>query len=272
MIGIFDSGLGGLTVLKELITKLPQYDYIYLGDNARSPYGNKTQTEIFNYTKQAIDFLFNHNCELIIVACNTASTSALRKIQTEVLPSSYPDKKVLGVLVPVVEELIHDSKNNSNDLRVGVIATEATILSGKYEKEIEKQNPNIKVLSHPTPLLVKIVEAGKENELETINILKNYLQPFKDQKINYLILGCTHYPFLQKQIEEILDKKIKIINTPEAVAKKLKEYLERHQNITKRLSTNSQRYFFTTGDKEKFKKMGEKFLNNKIFNLEKIEL
>ena len=275
MIGVFDSGLGGLTILKALIKKLPQYDYMYFGDNINAPYGNKSHEEIYQHTEKALDFLFSQKCEIVILACNTASAEALRKIQVEYLPKKYPDRKVLGVLIPSVEEAVEAFKNNKPSLdnkRVGIIATCATVNSNKYQKEIFKLDKQVKVFSIATPLLAPIVEAGKENKTKTTEILKEYLEKLKKKNIKYLILGCTHYSFLQKQIQKILGKDIKIINTEKAVAEKLKSYLDKHKEIKNSLKADGKRVFYTTGDVKIFRKLGEKFLDQKIEKLKKVTL
>lgn len=270
MIGVFDSGLGGLTVLKNLLEKFPENDFMYLGDNARAPYGDKSHEEIYKYTKEAVDFLFGKKCELIIVACNTASSKALRKIQQEYLPENYPDKKVLGVLIPAAEFACEQVGDTGK--RVGVIATNATIESGAYPSEIKKINPNIELHTVPTPLLVSIVESENENKKETEKVLQEYLQPLIDKKIDSLILGCTHYPFLQKEIEKVLGGKIKVISTPVAVAEKLETYFKKHNNLYKNLKQNKKRLFFTTDNEKKFKQLGEKFLKERIKNIQKVKI
>jgi glutamate racemase len=273
MIGFFDSGLGGLTVLKAVKAKLPQYNYIYLGDNARAPYGNKSQDLIFDYTKEALEFLFEQDCSLVIIACNTASAEALRKIQREWLSVNYPDKKVLGVLVPAVEELVEYFQDKKTlDKKVGIIATEATTESGKYEREIKKLDNQIEIFSCATPLLVPLVEGGWEKNKETKKILEEYLNPLKEKEIKALILGCTHYPFLQEKIEEVIGQDIKIINTPVAVANKLEIYLKKHSALEQRLKKDRKLYFYTTDDEENFRKLGEKFLGEKINDLKKVSL
>ena len=276
MIGVFDSGLGGLTILKALIKDLPEYDYVYLGDSARTPYGNKSEDVIFSYAQEAVDFLFAHGCELIIFACNTASAEALKRIQTEYLPLKYPQKRVLGVLVPAAEAVDeYYSKNNKkikHGKKVGIIATWATVSSGTYEREIKKLDSEIKVFPYAAPLLVPLVEEGWVKKTETKRILKTYLRPLKEKKIQVLILGCTHYPFLEKQIKAIVGKNIKIINTPKAVAERLKVYLNRHPEIKNKLTTNKKRKFYTTDNPGRFKQLGEKFLGEKIDKLERIKL
>ena len=228
-IGIFDSGLGGLIILKEIIKKLPQYDYIYLGDSARVPYGNRSQETIYKFTQQAVDFLFKQDCQLIIIACNTASAEALRKIQQEWLPQNYPERRVLGVIRPVVEKAAKVSLK-----RVGVIGTKATINSQAYIKELGNLNSQLEVIQQATPLLVPLVEEGWENSDITKKVLRKYLRPLKLAKIDTLILGCTHYPILFKQIQGIMGK-TKVLHSGEIEADSLADYLHRHPEIESKL-------------------------------------
>ena len=203
MIGVFDSGLGGLTILKYFLKELPQYNYIYLGDSARAPYGNRSQDVIYNYTKEAVDFLFSKGCQIIIFACNTASSQALKKIQQEYLPKKYPNKKVLGVIIPLVEE----ATKNDRIKKIGVIGTKATIKSNVYAKELLKLNPKSKIFQKKAPLLVPLIEEGWIKKKETKMILKKYLRELKMEQVDALILACTHYPILIKEllfIEELL--------------------------------------------------------------------
>ncbi|OGF25734.1 glutamate racemase [Candidatus Falkowbacteria bacterium RIFOXYB2_FULL_47_14] len=277
MIGVFDSGFGGLTVLSGLVKELPEYNYIYLGDNARAPYGNKSLDVIYNYTCEAVDFLFKHNCELIIIACNTVSAKALRKIQQEYLPKNYPGKRVLGVIIPVVETVIEEARQNlgNKPVKIGLIGTKTTINSKVYDEEIKKlSNENTpEIFSVSTPLLVPLIEEGWIKKIETKMILRKYLRSLKKEKIDYLILGCTHYPFLQKDIQGIVGKKIKIISTPAAAAVKLKDYLLKHNEIDIKLIKNKQRRYFTTDDPDKFREFGNKFLPElNIIKIDKVEL
>lgn len=267
MIGVFDSGFGGLTILKEFLSQLPEYDYIYLGDNARAPYGNKSEGVIFDYTKEAVDFLFKEGAELIIIACNTASAKALRKIQKEFLPFNYPKKRVLGVIIPIAE-VIAELK----PLRIGVIGTKVTVESGIYEAEIKKLFKEPIIYSRACPLLVPLIEEGWAKKVETKRILKKYLRPIKEKKIEALILGCTHYPILFKEIKEIMGKRTKIFDSPQIVAEKLNNYLNRHPEIEKKLNKNRKRLFYTTDSSEKFKEMGKRFLGGEIRDVKRIEL
>ncbi|MFH1522689.1 MAG: glutamate racemase [Patescibacteria group bacterium] len=272
MIGVFDSGLGGLTILKEFLKILPQYDYVYLGDNARTPYGHKSQEVIYRYTEEAVDFLFKKGCELVVIACNTASAKALRKIQKEWLLENQPRKRVLGVIIPVVEVVNEKVKNNPKGNRLGIIGTRSTIESGVYEKELKKMDLDIKIFSQACPLLVPLVEEGWLKRRETRMILRHYLRPLKLKKIDILVLGCTHYPVLYKQIQEIMGKRCQVLNSPEYVAEKLNDYLIRHPEIEKKIKKDKKRIFYTTDDPARFKELGEKFLEEKIEQVEKISL
>jgi len=261
MIAVFDSGYGGLTVLKPIMELLPDYDYLYLGDNARAPYGNHSDDNIRTFSEQAVEYLFSQGATLIIFACNTASSVALRYVQqkhSKMLLSE--NKRILGVLIPVAEEA---SKLSRVD-RVGVIGTKATINSKVYEKEIHKFNSEIKVYAKACPLLVPFIEEGWHKKPEAISILKKYLKPIKSSNIDALILGCTHYPLMQQEIKRIMGKKVHILPSGEITAKSLKDYLEKHPEIEKTLSKNKKRQFLTTGTPQRFKEFAEKHLGMKI--------
>jgi len=268
MIGVFDSGLGGLTILKAFLTRLPGYDYTYLGDNARTPYGNKSQSVIYAYTRQAVEFLFARGCVLVILACNTASAKALRRIQQEFLPAEFPDRRVLGVVIPLAEAGVDASRYG----RIGVIGTRATIESGVYEQELAKLRPDIKVFGQACPLLVPLVEEDWVGKPETNMILKKYLYRIKRKKIDSLILGCTHYPFLQKDIERIMGKNCRVLSGPDTVSDKLIDYLSRHPEMKERLGRNRTVTFFTTDDPDRFKLLGQKFLCHNIPGVEQAVL
>jgi glutamate racemase len=272
MIGVFDSGFGGLTILRSIINRLPENDYIYLGDSARAPYGNKSQELIYKYTQEAVDFLFKRGCELVIVACNTVSAEALRKIQQEWLPKKYPNKRILGVIIPIAEVVAEIVKSAPQKNRLGIIGTRSTISSGAYDLEIKKVYPNLEIFSESCPLLVPLVEEGWIRRKETKMILKYYLRPLKEKKINYLILGCTHYPILVKEIKSIMGKRCQVFDAPKFVVEKLADYLDRHPEIEKRISKKGKRIFYTTDDVDKFKELGEKFLGQKIVKVEKVNL
>lgn len=260
MIGVFDSGFGGLTVLGAFLNALPQYDYLYLGDSARYPYGNKSQEVIYTYTRQAVDFLFKRGCFLIILACNTASTKALRRIQQEWLPSNYPDRRVLGVVIPLAETAVASTRYG----RIGVIGTRASIESNVYDEELRKLREDIKIYGEPCPLLVPLVEEGWVGKPETHMIMKKYLFRIKRRQVDTLILGCTHYSFLEKEISRIMGKNCRVLSGPETVSTKLEDYLARHPEIEARIPKTGATTFYTTDDPERFKQFGERFLNRNI--------
>jgi glutamate racemase len=226
-IGIFDSGLGGLIIAKAIHKAMPEYDYVYLGDTKRVPYGNRSHETVYEFTKEAVNYLFEkENCALVILACNTASAKALDRIQKE-RQQEKSTSKVLGVLIPAAEECIGFKK-------VGVLATAGTVSSNAFVNEIKKVNKNCKVFQNPAPMLVPLVEGG-ESKLALPFILK-YLKPLLDKKVEAIVLGCTHYPIFKKEFKKILGNKIKLISQDEIIPKKLKDYLRRHQEISKKLS------------------------------------
>ncbi len=260
-IGVFDSGFGGLSILKDIVKKLPEYDYVYLGDTARTPYGTRSMGVVYEFTKQAVDFLFANGCELIIIACNTASADALRQIQQEYLPARYPGRRrVLGVIVPALEEAMRQTKNN----HVGLIATEGTVNSGTFKRELIMRNPHIRLFSEAAPLLVPLVEAGEHTSKAMKLILAQYLKPLLVKNIDTLILGCTHYGILKTEIKKIVGKKTHILSEGRVVAQKLAEYLSRHPEIDSRLSKKSKRIFYTTDLTKRFKDLGGKFFGQRI--------
>ncbi|MBU1036532.1 glutamate racemase [Patescibacteria group bacterium] len=260
MIGIFDSGFGGLTVFKEIKRALPQYNYIYLGDSLRAPYGDRSQEAIFNFTKEAVDYLFKQGCLLVIIACNSASSKALRKLQQEYLPEHYPDRRLLGVIRPIVEEAVKVSKKG----RIGVIGTKATVEAKAYLRELDQQKKGLEIFQNTCPLLVPLVEENVLNKPETRMIIKKYLRPLKEKKIDTLILGCTHYPILMKEISRIIGKSVKVLDVAKIVAEKLADYLNRHPEIESLLKKNGQVQYLTTDNVERFAELGSKFLGEKI--------
>ena len=260
IIGVFDSGLGGLTIFKHFLQKLPGYNYIYLGDNARLPYGSKSPETIYNYTKEAVGFLFKEGCNLIIIACNTASAQALRRLQQEYLPKHYPNRRLLGVIRPIAEAVAHDKKYK----HVGVIGTKATINSAAYKTELQKLNPALEVTQQSAPLLVPLIEEGWLKKPETKMILKKYLRPLKTKQIDALILACTHYPFLYKEIDNITGKRIKVLHPGEIIAASLKDYLSRHSELELKPEKTPKIQYYTTDDPTSFQNLAENFLNQKI--------
>ncbi|MES2023340.1 MAG: glutamate racemase [Patescibacteria group bacterium] len=241
-IGIFDSGLGGLLIAKAIQKAMPEYDYVYLGDTKRVPYGNRSHETVFEFTREAVDYLFRkENCALVIIACNTASARALRRIQKEYLPETFPSRKVLGVLIPTAEECV-------NFKNIGVLATVGTVASETFPKEIKKVNSKAKIFQNPAPMLVPLAEEGEKVLAE--KFLEKYLKPFQNKKLDALVLGCTHYPIFKNDIRKILNKKIKVISQDEIIPKKLKDYLVRHPEIEKNISKNSSTKILAT-DKTK---------------------
>lgn len=267
IIGVFDSGLGGLTILKYFLRDLPQYNYLYLGDSARLPYGSKSPETIYEYAREATDFLFSHGCNLIIIACNTASAQALRRLQKEYLPKKYPDRRILGVIKPLVESV--DGKRFK---KIGVLGTKATINSGAYEHELKKINPGAIVHQQSAPLLVPLIEEGWLKKPETKMILKKYLHPLKTKQIDSLILACTHYPFLHREVVKVMGKRVYVPHPGEIVAASLKDYLTRHPELGIKASSSPSIKYYTTDMPENFKVSAEKFLGKKITNLSQADI
>lgn len=259
MIGIFDSGYGGLSIFKSIEKKLPQYDYIYLGDNARAPYGDKSQRAILNYSKQAVDYLFKRGCNLVIFACNTASAMALRKIQQEYLPGKYRGKNVLGVVRPLAEAVGEISKNKI----VAVMGTASTVKSEAYVHELADVDRNIKVIQQDCPLLVPMIERSEENQPAAQMAVTEYVRPLKKENPDVVILGCTHYGFLADMIKKNFGGEVKVLDSGKIVADKLAEYLERHPEYNQ-TSDEQKRIFLTTNSTEAFDRAAEKFLGRKI--------
>jgi len=268
MIGVFDSGVGGLTVLSGFLKNHSEYDYIYLGDNANVPYGNKSMETIYNYTVKAVDFLYSQNCKLIIIACNSASAQALRRIQQEYLPIKYPNLKVLGVIRPIAEEIVR----LKNVKRVGIIGTKATINSNVYGREIINLNNNLDVFQKATPLLVPLIEENWLKKPETKMIVKKYLRELKTKKVQALVLACTHYPFLLKDIRRVMGKNCLVLDTEKIISDSLFVYLNRHPELGIKKKINPQLKFYATDNIDKFKELGEFFLGRKMGDVQKVLL
>lgn len=249
-IGIFDSGYGGLTVLKSIKNQLPNHDLIYLGDNARSPYGTRSFDVVYQYTLEAVKYLFNQNCHLVILACNTASAKALRTIQQNDLPKLFPNKRVLGVLRPTTEEV----GRFTNTGYVGVLGTNGTISSNSYKIEINKFFPKLSIIQKSCPMWVPMVENNSFNEKGGQYFIEKYINELFEQepRIDTIILACTHYPILKNSILKYLPDGVKIIEQGDLVARKLKDYLTRHQDLNKLISVNSNLDIQTTENSEKF--------------------
>lgn len=261
-IGVFDSGYGGLTVLKEIVKSLPQYDYIYLGDNARAPYGTRSFETVYHYTLECVQKLFSMGCPIVILACNTASAKALRTIQQKDLERIAPGKKILGVIRPTTETV----GNNSQTKHIGILGTPGTVNSNSYPIEIAKFFPDLKVTQEACPMWVPLVEnnnfdkpAADQFIEENINNLMS-----KDSKIDSIILACTHYPLLINKIKKFLPENINLISQGEIVAESLKDYLNRHTEIETQISQGKDISFFTTDDTETFDEHGSLFFGQNV--------
>jgi glutamate racemase len=261
-IGVFDSGYGGLTILNEFLKELPEYDFIYLGDNARSPYGTRSYDVVYDYTLEAVEQLFSMNCELVILACNTASAKALRTIQQRDLPKISPNKRVLGVIRPSVEELGLLTKTK----HVGVLGTVGTVRSDSYPLEIAKLHPEITVVQEACPMWVPLVENNEFRSEGGQYFIKKNIEHLlaKDPKIDTIILACTHYPLLQDEIKKYLPAHINLISQGEIVARSLRDYLKRHPEMDVRCTKNSEREFFTTEFVDSFEEKASRFLNKNL--------
>lgn len=257
--------------MKEIVKTLPQYNYIYLGDNARTPYGNRSKETVTQFTEEAINFLFNKGANLIVIACYTASALALRELQEKYLrnpKSKYKDKKILGVIRPVVEKAVHETKSG----RIGVTGTRGTINSGAFETELKHLKPEITVVNQACPLLVPLIEEHYHQKPEAMMILRKYLRPLKSHNIDTLILGCTHYPLMAKDFKRMMGKRVKVLDSSKIVAESLADYLIRHPEIEGQLEKGSKRDFFTTDDPEKFKDFGEKFAGMKVGEVSSVDI
>ncbi len=261
-IAVFDSGYGGLTVLKELLSEFPNYDFIYLGDNARAPYGNRSYDVVYKYTLEAVKRLFSLGAHLVILACNTASAKALRSIQQNDLPKLDSDRRVLGVIRPSVELLA----SNSHSGHVGILGTEGTVLSNSYPLEIQKLSPQLTVTQEACPMWVPIVENNEfESDGASFFVERNLRQLMeRDPDIDTVVLGCTHYPLLLPLIEKHLPAHVTIVSQGPIVANSLKDYLRRHPEMDKKISKNGQCRFYTSEQADKFDESASLFLNKEI--------
>jgi glutamate racemase len=261
-IGIFDSGYGGLTVFKEIVQALPQYDYIYLGDNGRAPYGTRSYETVYKYTLECVEWLLKKNCPLIILACNTASAKALRTIQQNDLEHLDPKARVLGVIRPTTEIIGQYTKSRN----IGILATNGTVQSNSYVIEIQKFYPDVAITQEACPMWVPLVENNEYlNEGADYFIKKNIDNIFfKNQNIDTLLLACTHYPLLKEKIQKYLPAGVQLISQGEIVAASLKDYLERHPEMEKRLTQNKMLEFYTTDSSEDFDNHAKSFFGQAI--------
>jgi len=262
MLGVFDSGFGGLTILKDLAKALPNYDFVYLGDNARAPYGNRSFDSIYRYSLEAVKYLFSLGCPLVTLACNTASAKALRTIQQKDLQKIAPESRVLGIIRPLAEEIGKFTKTGC----VGILGTEGTVASKSYLLEIEKFWPNLRIEQQACPMLVPLVENALLEHPATEIFVREYTQKIleKAPDIDTLVLGCTHYPLLNELFSKVLPKNIKIVSQGGIIAQKTLEYLAKHREIDAKISKNSEIRFLTTDTPEFFEKGAKAFWNTKI--------
>jgi glutamate racemase len=261
-IGVFDSGYGGLTLLKEFVKKLPEYDYLYLGDNARAPYGNRSFDTVYEFTLQSVEQLFSMGCELVVLACNTASAKALRTIQQKDLPRIATDKRVLGVIRPTTEVVGKYSKTG----HIGVLGTMGTILSNSYPIEIEKFFPQLIVHQEACPMWVPLVENNEYESDGADYFIKKNIDSLlsKDKKIDTIILGCTHYPLLINKIKKYLPSSITLLSQAEIVTESLVDYLNRHTAIADKCSKGGSVDFYTTDSTENFDTAAALFFGKEV--------
>ena len=261
-IGVFDSGYGGLTILDKIREVLPEYDYIYLGDNARAPYGTRSFEVVYEFTRQAVNKLFDMGCHLVILSCNTASAKALRSIQMNDLPGIDPARRVLGVIRPTVECVGEISKNQ----HIGVLATAGTIKSESYPLEIHKLFPEIQVSGTACPMWVSLVENNESQDEGADYFIRKYIDQLlsKDPQIDTVILGCTHFPILLPKIRQYIPEHVSVIAQGEYVAESLKDYLKRHPEMDAKCTKNGNCQFYTTEAEEKFSESASTFLKQQI--------
>ena len=261
-IGIFDSGLGGLTVFHEIRDRLPQYDYLYLGDTARTPYGTRSFETIYRYTQQGVKTLLNAGCPLVILACNTASAKALRSIQQKDLVTHYPNERVLGVIRPSVEVVGESSISK----KIGLFGTPGTVRSDSYKMEFNKLFPDIELFQEACPMWVPLVENNEVDTPAAEFFVKKHVNNLLEQSsaIDTIILACTHYPLLMDQIRKFVPEEIHIMDQGPLVAEKLDDYLYRHPEIEERCTKKGNAAFMTTGAVDLFEENAEIFFGQKI--------
>lgn len=268
-IGVFDSGYGGLTILHGIRQRLPEYDFMYLGDNARAPFGSRSFEVVYQFTRQAVLKLFSMGCQLVILGCNTASAKALRSIQQRDLPQWDENRRVLGIIRPTAEVI----GQLTTSRHVGLLATPGTILSGSYEMEIAKLFPDIKLSGVGCPLWASIVEANEADSPGADYFVKKRIDMLmrKDPEIDAVILGCTHYPLLMSSIVKHVPTGVRIIPQGEYVANSLRDYLNRHTAMDERLTKNGTCQYFTTESEDKFEETAQIFLHEKV-NVKHVDL
>jgi glutamate racemase len=261
-IGVFDSGYGGLTVLKEIVNLLPLYDYLYLGDNARAPYGTRSFDTVYQYTLECVNWFFNQGCSLVILACNTASAKALRTIQQNNLVKLGADKRVLGVIRPTTEIIGSFSKSNA----VGILGTNGTVQSNSYPIEIAKFYPAIKVYQEACPMWVPLIENNEYQSAGADYFVKKHIDNLLAQSpdIDTVLLACTHYPLLMDKIKQFIPQGVNVLSQGKIVADSLQEYLNRHPQMAEKCSQNTEIHFFTTDATEDFDSHAANFYGKKV--------
>jgi len=261
-IGIFDSGYGGLTVMKEITRRLPVYDYVYLGDNARAPYGNRSFETVYRYTLECVKWFFDLGCPLVILACNTASAKALRTIQQNDLEKLNPDNRVLGVIRPTTEVIGKFSKSGS----VGILATNGTVQSGSYAIEINKFYPEVQVVQEACPMWVPLVENNEYNNDGADYFIKKNIDNLlsKNKNIDTILLACTHYPLLMDKLVKYVPKGMRILSQGEIVAESLASYLVRHPEMEERCTKGGTQTFYTTDSEEDFEAHAATFFGHGV--------
>ncbi|MCQ2344048.1 MAG: glutamate racemase [Paludibacteraceae bacterium] len=269
-IGVFDSGYGGLTILKALHSELPDYDFVYLGDNARAPYGTRSFDVVYEYTLEAVKCLMERGCDLVVLACNTASAKALRSIQQNDLPQLGSEKRVLGVVRPTVEVIGQYTKSR----KVGILATEGTVASRSYSIEIGKLAPDVEVYEQACPMWVPLIENNERDNEGADYFIRKYTSELMSRcaDIDTVVLGCTHYPIIKRRIEECLPPTVRVVEQGGIVARSLKDYLRRHGEMDARCARNGQMEFLTTESEEKFRKAAADFVGIEIKQIKAISL
>jgi glutamate racemase len=260
VLGFFDSGFGGLSVLREVRKRLPQHAFVYLGDNARTPYGGLTQEIIFRHTLQGVVELFRRGANPVVVACNTSSSAALRRIQQQILPVHYPDRRVLGIVIPTAEEVSRQSVSKV----IGVLATEVTVASQAYPQEIYKIDPSVVVVQQACPLLVPLIESGELDRAE--GAVRPYIEHLleKDRRIDTILLGCTHYALIEQAIRSIVPAEIRLVSQGPIVADKLADYLVRHSELASKLKLSGEAAFLTTEYSSRIQDLATRFFGSPI--------
>ena len=261
-LGVFDSGFGGLTIFKGIRSQIPEYDFLYLGDNARTPYGNRSFETVLAFSIEAVNYLLKSGCPLVVVACNTASAKALRTIQQNWLPKHFPDRRVLGVIRPTAEAVSNFTKTK----KVGLWATTGTVKSGSFPIEIEKLAPGVQVFQQACPLLVPLVEAGELDGEGLHHFIQKYWRLTMAQcgDIDTLLLACTHYPLIYNEIRKIIPESVRIVSQDKIIPPSLVDYLSRHPEIDSRLAKNGTAQFLTTEEESFFNQLAGVFLGESV--------